>query len=246
MADVTIIAPDTSVSGRIQGQTDLSIQGRVEGTIHITETVTVEPQGQVRGELNARQVIIEGSFEGNIQAQERVILGETARAFADIQAPLIEMASGAQLKGELTIGAGELAAPVQRPATSTSRQTTTAARRVTTASTASARPLSSTRPSPAVTPRPTTPTPAPAPAPTAAAAAPVTTTTTTVVVEEPTPEPEPEPEAPILEEEALEELREDYTVKELRDELRRRDLAVSGTKDELIERLLKAQAEENA
>ena len=71
---------------------------------------------------------------------------------------------------------------------------------------------------------------------------------------EPTPEPAPEPELGEEETVALEATPEsgasadlsafdDYTVKELREELRRLDLPVSGSKSELKQRLAEAQGD---
>ena len=246
MADTTIIGSNTSVSGRVSGDGHLSIEGRLQGSIDLSETLTVGPSGFVKADVRARTVVIDGSFDGEINAVERVVLNSTARVVAKITAPIVLMADGAQLRGELAIGdASEEASTATTRSSATTRSTTTATTRST-----SSRPTASAT-SPAVRTTSPSSTPAPAARPAMAAAAAPTTTTTVVVEVEPEPEEEqtPEPEeasqdAPEIAEEDLDELREDYTVKELRDELRRRDLPVSGTKDELIERFLIAQAEE--
>ncbi len=239
MADPTIIAGGTTIAGRIHGTDgDLSVEGFVDGTIELSQTVQIAPQGRVNGEVRARQVIVEGTFQGDIVAQERVVLAATARAVATIEAPVVEMVDGAQLRGELTVGVdGEVSISAETPSSrraSTSRATTTRSTTTTTR-----------REAPATTG-----------ASAATAAAPAATTTTTVVTEpddedddsEPAPEPsEPKEESDqeVVTEEEIEEYREDFTVKELRDRLRDLDLRVSGTKDELIERLLAAEAGES-
>ncbi len=241
MAESTSIARGTTISGRIEGQSDLSVEGRVEGTISVTETLTIALEGRVSGDVQARQVIIEGSFDGDIQAEERVVLSSTARAVADISAPIVEMADGAQLRGELTIGAG------QAPSTTSSARTATPSRTTATRSTASTAAASgaTTKVVPPVDSGATTKV-VPPPVDSGARTAPVSgKAATTTVVQDPLASESAQEEAEVTEED-LEELREDYTVKELREELRRRDLMVSGTKDELIERLLQAQDEETA
>ena len=247
MVDTTLIASGTFVSGRVTGDGHLAVDGRLQGSVDLSESLTIGPSGLVNGDVRAREVVIDGSFQGEITAVERVVLNATARAVAKITAPVVLMADGAQLRGELAIGdvSADASAPV-----STATRATANSRSATTRSTPTQRTSAPSTPI-----RSATPVAAAASAARPGLAATTAPTTTTVVVEtEPEPEPEPhEQSVPLGEasqetfeiaEEELDELREDYTVKELRDELRRRDLPVSGTKDELIERFLQAQAEE--
>lgn len=257
MADPTIIGAQTQVSGRVSGDADLRVEGRVDGTIELSETLTIAQGGVVTGTVKARQVVIEGVLDGEVSAEERVVLSATARAVANILAPLVEMADGAQLRGELNIGVDAEAPTAARTPARTSQSTRSAP-----ASTATASAASRTS-----APARTAPASAPSSTSGATATAPSTTTTTTVVVEE---EPEAEPE-PVAEEESaaevsevtevqtpaeseveadadidpetIQEFEEDFTVKELKEQLRALDLPVSGTKSELIERLLQAQAQ---
>src|SRR5690554_4590868 len=170
MADPTIIGAQTKVSGRISGDADLSVEGRVDGTIELSETLTIAQGGVVTGTVKARQVIIEGYIDGEISAEERVILRSSARAVANILAPLVEMADGAQLRGELNVGVDAEAPTAARTPARTSQSTRSVpASSATSAGNASrSAPISRTS----------------ATASSAAATAPSSSTTTTVVVEE--------------------------------------------------------------
>lgn len=235
MADPTIIAPDTVISGRLEGSDDLTVQGHVDGSIELSETLTIDLQGRVDGDVRAREVVVEGALNGELIAEERVILTATARAIANIEAPLIEMADGAQLQGELSIGVDAKQAPAAGTRSSTTRQRTSTASRTASSSTVSTSSTPSTR--------------APTSRATATAPASGTATTTTVVEESATSASEEQQEEPKqaedegLLEEQVEQYHEDFTVKELREKLRDRDLRVSGTKDELIERLMHAETQ---
>jgi cytoskeletal protein CcmA (bactofilin family) len=261
MVDVTTISPQTRVAGRIEGSQDVRVEGQVEGTVVLTALLHIAPTGLVSGDVTVREARIDGSFVGDLRAQDRVVLSATAKVRGTLVSPLLEMADGAQLAGELTIG------DVEGPAVTRSAEVATA-RPVTSA----VRPAATTaRYAPAASPVTRTPVPtrATAPAPPANAAprleehrAPVTTVVVeeieeveeveeVVVVEQVLASPAQDEQTslpissePARVEEIIHELDEDYTVKELREELRRRDLAVSGTKAELIERLLQAEAAE--
>ncbi|MFP4600875.1 MAG: polymer-forming cytoskeletal protein [Persicimonas sp.] len=232
MADPTIIDAGTRIDGRIAGDADVTVRGRVDGEIELSEALTVAEGGLVSGRINVREVIVEGAVEGDIAAGERIFLTATARVVGTLEAPAIQMADGAQFAGEVLMELEGAAAPAR-----TSRPASTTTTRTTTSRTAGA----TTRPVAGTTTRPYE---ANATRPVATSGS---TTTTTVVEEEAEEEPEAEAaggEASEAEEPAITELSkpelEDYTVKELREELRERDLQVSGTKDELIERLQQA------
>ncbi len=223
MADPTIIDAGTRIDGRIAGDADVSVQGRVDGEIELTQALTVAEGGLVRGTINVREAIVEGAVDGDIVAGERIFLTATARVMGTLEAPAIQMDDGAQFAGEVVMDlVGEA------PARTTSRPR--AERTTTTARTSPTR-TSTTAPSRA---------PASSGGGTATATATRTATTTTTVeevseAEEAGAEPS-EVEEPDVTDMSKNEL-QDMTVKELREELRERDLQVSGTKDELIERL---------
>lgn len=228
MDELTIIAEQTVVSGRVAGSGDLTVEGRVDGSVELTDaTLTIAESGVVTGDVQAQQVILAGQVQGTVAAAERVELTSTARAEADITSPLVAMADGALLSGELTVGVdSDVSASAARPATASARRPSASTRRT----------ASTTRATPAA------PAARPPSSGTATAAATTSSTVTTTVVEEAT-EVDEDDSTDGAEEIDVEQIREDYTVKELRSKLRDLDLQVSGTKDELIERLLDAEGE---
>ena len=220
MADSTTIAPNTVVSGRISGDGELSVRGHVDGDIELSDQLTIADEGRVDGNVSAREIVVEGTIQGTITAEQRVVLTASARAVADIEAPQVQMDDGAQLRGELTIGGGS---------TTSATASTASPRRSRTESTTSSRPATTRRETSTAT------------ATGAATRRESATATTTTVVEETDDDEDAdagESQQPTISEEKVEQYRQDFTVKELRQQLRDRDLQVSGTKDELIERLL--------
>lgn len=235
----TIIGPETTVQGAVTGEGPLSVEGAIHGQVTLAQDLTIEPSGLVNGEVRVREAIVHGRLEGTLIATQRLILSSSAHVTGHIEAPLIRIDDGAHFSGEVEMDL-EGAAPAVSSGTTTSRQSFTTPARA--ASVASTRPAPSSAPTRTVTP-PAAPAPS-APAQAATQASP-SSTTTTVVVEE---------EEEVEEQDAMEETDtstsesnldpailaeyDDQTVKELREELRRRDLPVSGTKQELIERLV--------
>lgn len=101
----TIIGPEIRVMGRVTGEEDLHVQGRVDGAISLTETLFVAPGGIVAAEVDALNVVVSGVLVGNVTARESVTLHAGAKLVGDITAPRLIIADGAAFKGNVHMGA---------------------------------------------------------------------------------------------------------------------------------------------
>jgi cytoskeletal protein CcmA (bactofilin family) len=123
------------VKGELSGSEDLYVDGVVEGSVALRgQTLTVGPNGCVRANVEARNVIIHGKVDGDVHATERVELRKTASLSGDISTARISIEDGAFFKGTIDIQKPEpaprivdskpqVAAPVvHSPATSTLAQ----------------------------------------------------------------------------------------------------------------------------
>lgn len=81
------------VKGHIRGQEDLVIDGRLEGDVDLPENrLTVGVTGQVQGSVKAREIVVLGTVQGNLEASERVEIKKNAKVIGDLKAqrPVIE------------------------------------------------------------------------------------------------------------------------------------------------------------
>jgi len=99
------IGPSITIRGEVTGDEDLLIQGRVDGSVDLKQhTVTVGRDGQVKAGISARIVTIEGKVEGDLLAEEQVILRSSARVEGDIAAPRVTLEDGATFRGGVDMG----------------------------------------------------------------------------------------------------------------------------------------------
>ncbi len=134
----TVIGPDIRVLGRVSGEEDLHVQGRVDGAISLTQTLYVAPGGIVAAEIDAHNVVVSGVIVGNVTARDCVTLHAGAKLVGDINAPRLVVADGAAFKGNVRMGA-EPPAPREKPrSVARTRPVTTAVRRPTPAAPARA------------------------------------------------------------------------------------------------------------
>jgi cytoskeletal protein CcmA (bactofilin family) len=98
------IGKSVYIKGELSGSEDLYLDGQVEGSIALKgNSLTVGPNGQVKGSVEAKGVVVQGKLEGNIQASDRVELRKSAIVTGDITTHRISIEEGAHLKGKVDI-----------------------------------------------------------------------------------------------------------------------------------------------
>ena len=139
----TIIGPSILINGKLSGDEDLTVRGRVEGELSLTKTLIVEPSGIVKANVQVRNAIISGVVVGNIAATESVELTREGRMVGDINAPRVIIVDGASFRGRVDMGNAEPRPASERPA---HRPATVARPVVRPAAAAPARPTMISRP----------------------------------------------------------------------------------------------------
>jgi cytoskeletal protein CcmA (bactofilin family) len=78
------------------------IDGTVGGSLdYPTYELTIGATGRVTADVRARIVIVEGAVEGDIYANEAVVLLGTANVLGDIASPRVSIEEGATFNGHL-------------------------------------------------------------------------------------------------------------------------------------------------
>jgi len=100
----TILGRQVLVKGDLSGTEDLLIEGQCEGTLSFHDhCLTIGPEGQVKCEIHARQVVVQGAVDGRISAKDRVEIRKTGRVIGDIVSAGIAIEDGAYFKGSIEI-----------------------------------------------------------------------------------------------------------------------------------------------
>lgn len=114
--DTTIIGPSILISGKLSGDEDLTVRGRVEGELSLSRTLIVEPSGIVKANVQVKNAIISGVVVGNITASESVELTREGRMVGDINSPRVIIVDGASFRGHVDMGNAEPRPASERPA----------------------------------------------------------------------------------------------------------------------------------
>jgi len=108
------IGKSVVIKGELSGSEDLYVDGNVEGNIELrNHSLTVGPNGNVKANVSAKSVVIQGKLDGSVNASERVELRKSAVVTGDVTTQRIAIEEGAFLKGKIDIQkeAGKAAAP---------------------------------------------------------------------------------------------------------------------------------------
>jgi cytoskeletal protein CcmA (bactofilin family) len=96
------IGKSVVIKGELSGSEDLYLDGEVQGTIELNNhSFVVGPNGRVKANIRAREVVVHGRVDGNITATERVELRKSCVLSGDISTRRIVIEDGAFFKGSV-------------------------------------------------------------------------------------------------------------------------------------------------
>jgi len=93
------------IRGEVSGDEDLLIQGHVDGTVNLKQhALTIGSEGEVKADVTARLITVEGRVEGDLTADEQLILRGSAQVDGDLTAPRVVLEDGASFRGGIDMG----------------------------------------------------------------------------------------------------------------------------------------------
>ena len=102
--DVAHIGKSVIIKGELSGSEDVYLDGEVEGSIELQgHNLTVGPNGRIRANVNAKELVILGKVDGNVTGSDRVELRKSAVLVGDIATQRIVIEDGAFFKGGIDI-----------------------------------------------------------------------------------------------------------------------------------------------
>jgi cytoskeletal protein CcmA (bactofilin family) len=102
---VACLSQGIRIKGEITGSEDLFIDGNVEGKVTFRNAVlTVGPNASVKADIDAREIVVRGRVEGQLNGAERVQLWNTAKVNGDIRSQRLAIEDGAEFRGKVEAG----------------------------------------------------------------------------------------------------------------------------------------------
>ncbi len=98
------ISAESVITGDLQTKSNIKIDGRVNGNINASGTVSIGSSALVEGNVTGTDIQIAGAVNGNISAAGGLLLYGTAKLMGDVKAASMEVEKGALYKGSMVIG----------------------------------------------------------------------------------------------------------------------------------------------
>lgn len=93
------------IKGEVTGKEDLFVDGTLEGKLDLgNASVTVGPNGKVKADISAREVVVRGQVDGKIEGTERVQLWSSGRVTGEVRTERLAIEDGALLRGKVEAG----------------------------------------------------------------------------------------------------------------------------------------------
>ena len=93
------------IKGEVTGSEDLYVDGLIDGQLNLTNgALTIGPNGQIKADVNAREVIVRGRIDGKVTGRDKVQLMGTAQVTGEVQTDRLAIEEGALLRGKVEAG----------------------------------------------------------------------------------------------------------------------------------------------
>ena len=93
------------IKGEVTGSEDLYMDGVVDGKLNLTNgSLTIGPNGTVKADVNAREVIVHGRIDGKVTGRDKVQLMSTCHVTGEVQTERLAIEEGAMLRGKVEAG----------------------------------------------------------------------------------------------------------------------------------------------
>jgi cytoskeletal protein CcmA (bactofilin family) len=113
-AGIVVLGPRDSLVGTLTVDGDVRIEGTLDGEVSATGEVNVHSSGTARAQISARDIVVNGTVEGNVVARELLSLGETASFAGELSTGRLRVDEGATVNASITMSPSGDAPPARR------------------------------------------------------------------------------------------------------------------------------------
>ena len=103
-ASATLISSGTTLKGDVKSETDLRIDGTIQGNVICSSKIIIGPSGHVEGNIEGAQADITGKVTGNITVKELLQLRGQCNVHGNLIAAKLQIDPTAVFNGKCQMG----------------------------------------------------------------------------------------------------------------------------------------------
>lgn len=100
----TIIGEGSTFEGIIKSDAGVRVEGQITGDIECEGDVIIGDNGHVHSNIIARNVVIAGTVNGNVQARSKLTITAKGKLFGNIKATTLSIEEGSIFEGNSQMG----------------------------------------------------------------------------------------------------------------------------------------------
>jgi cytoskeletal protein CcmA (bactofilin family) len=85
--------------GELRFDASFRVDGKLTGVVESEGDLIIGETGEVEGELRVGQIFISGTVRGTVRALRKIQVAPSGKVYADLEAPLLAIDSGATFEG---------------------------------------------------------------------------------------------------------------------------------------------------
>ena len=112
--ELNFLGGGTTIEGTVRANNSVRIDGTLKGTLICKNTLTVGINGEIEGDVEAKNAIIGGKINGKIKVAEKLVLESKSTLIGELKASKLIIDDGAVFEGTSKM-AGTPKPPLEEP-----------------------------------------------------------------------------------------------------------------------------------
>lgn len=100
---INLVGSATTIKGELTTESNIRIDGRIEGNLHTHTKVVLGEGGVIQGHVYCESADVSGRIEGNVYCKELLTLQATAKIDGDIATKRMVVEKGAMFNGNCSM-----------------------------------------------------------------------------------------------------------------------------------------------
>ena len=96
-----------SVTGKLLFEGTVRIEGQVEGEITARDSLVIGESAVVNAQINGTSIVVHGTIKGDVTARKRLEIHAPGKVYGNISVPSLVIHEGVVFEGQCTMGGGD-------------------------------------------------------------------------------------------------------------------------------------------
>jgi cytoskeletal protein CcmA (bactofilin family) len=105
--ELNFLGGGTVVEGTVKANNSVRVDGRIKGKLICKNTLTIGVNGEIEGDVEAKNAIVGGKIKGKIKVTEKLVLEAKSVLIGDLKASKLLIDEGAVFEGTSDMGKKE-------------------------------------------------------------------------------------------------------------------------------------------